>query len=394
MDKYGFSTKSIHSGNEIDINMVTKAKTMPIYETSVFEYDSIEQVDDYLKGNKDNYMYTRLGNPNQRALEELITSLEEGEAGAAFSSGMAAISAVLLSKLSCGDHMISTSVAYGGTTSLLKKELERFGIEISFIELTSEEEIEKNIKPNTKLIYSEIASNPLVRVANMELLSLVSKKHGLKLVIDNTFMTPILYQPLKYGAHMVVHSTTKYINGHSDATGGLAVGEKDWIQDCKRVINNIGAMISPFEAWLTYRGAKTLAVRMERHSNNATEVAKYLQSNNRVNKVFYPALKSHPDYYFAKDMFHNGFGGMMSFEIENNIEKIDKIIKGLKLIKFAPSLAGIATTISHPAKTSHRSLTQEQLAKLDINLGTIRLSVGIEDVDDIISDLDEALKRI
>lgn len=392
--KPGVSTRAVHSGNAIDQRMVTRAKSLPIYETSVFVYESLAQVDDFLVGNPDNYMYTRLGNPNTAALEALIRDLEGGEAALFSASGMASVSAALLGRLGAGDHLIASRELYGTTQSLIEKELSRFGIGATLVDIGDLAAVEAAITPATRLIYTETASNPLVRVSDVPALAALARRRGLKLMVDNTFLSPALYQPLADGADLVLHSTTKYLNGHSDATGGILVGDAEWIAQARRFQINAGGSASPFEAWLTFRGAKTLALRMKAHSANAQVLAEALEAHPQVARVHYPGLTSHPDHALAGRLFPKGASGMLSFTLRGGLEQVDRLIQGLQRTAFAPSLAGVASSITHPGKTSHRALSAEALAELDIHDGTIRVSVGIEDAEDIVADFRQALDRL
>ncbi len=392
--KPGVSTRAVHSGNDVDRRMVTRAKSLPIYETSVFVYDSLAQVDDFLAGNPDNYMYTRLGNPNAAALEALIRELEGGEAALFSASGMASVSAALLGRLGAGDHLIASRELYGTTQSLIEKELSRFGIAATLVNIGDLAAVEAAITPATRLIYTETASNPLVRVSDVPALAALARRRGLKLLVDNTFLSPALYQPLADGADLVLHSTTKYLNGHSDATGGILVGDAEWVAQARRFQINAGGSASPFEAWLTFRGAKTLALRMGAHSANALALAEALEAHPRVARVHYPGLASHPDHALAARLFPKGASGMLGFTLRGGLEQVDRLIQGLRRTAFAPSLAGVASSITHPGKTSHRALSAEALAELDIHDGTIRVSVGIEDADDIVADFRQALDRL
>ncbi len=392
--KPGLSTRSVHSGNNIDQKMVTRPKSLPIYESSVFVYDSLEQVDDFLAGNPDNYMYTRIGNPNHSAVEQLVRDLEGGEAALFSASGMASVSAALLGRLNAGDHLIASRELYGTTQSLIEKELVRFGITATLVEINDLAAVEAAITPTTKIIYTETASNPLVRVSDVSALAKLARARGLKLLVDNTFLSPALYNPLADGADLVLHSTTKYLNGHSDATGGILVGDAEWIAQARRFQINAGGSASPFEAWLTFRGAKTLALRMKAHSANAQVLAEALEAHPKVARVFYPGLPSHPDHALAQRLFPKGASGMLSFTLHGGLDEVDRLIRALKNTAFAPSLAGVASSITHPGKTSHRALSAEALAELDIHDGTIRVSVGIENADDIVADFLWALDRV
>ncbi len=390
----GPSTQAVHAGHDADRRMVTRAKSQPIYQSSVFVYDSLEQVDDFLAGNPDNYMYTRIGNPNHSAVEELLRELEGGEDALFSASGMAAISAALLGVLGAGDHLIASRELYGTTQSLIEKELARFGITSSLLDLNDLAAVEAAITPTTRLIYTETASNPLVRVSNIPALAELAHRHGLKLLVDNTFLSPVLYQPLRDGADLVIHSTTKYLNGHSDAMGGALVGDAQWIAAARRFQINAGGSASPFESWLNFRGAKTLALRMKAHSQNAQALAEALEAHPQVARVFYPGLPSHPDHELAKRLFRKGHSGMLSFTLKGGLDQVDTLIGELQLAAFAPSLAGVASSITHPGKTSHRALSAEALTALDIHDGTIRVSVGIEDSEDIVRDFLQALDAL
>lgn len=390
----GPSTRAVHVGQDADRRMVTRAKSQPIYQSSVFVYDSLEQVDDFLAGNPDNYMYTRIGNPNHSAVEELLRDLEGGEDALFSASGMAAISAALLGVLGAGDHLIASRELYGTTQSLIEKELARFGILATLLDLNDLAAVEAALTPSTKLIYTETASNPLVRVSNIPALGELARRHGLKLLVDNTFLSPVLYQPLRDGADLVVHSTTKYLNGHSDAMGGALVGEAQWIAAARRFQINAGGSASPFESWLNFRGAKTLALRMRAHSQNAQALAEALEAHPQVERVYYPGLPSHPDHELARHLFRKGHSGMLSFTLKGGLDQVDALIGALQLAAFAPSLAGVASSITHPGKTSHRALSAEALTALDIHDGTIRVSVGIEDSEDIVQDFLQALDAL
>jgi cystathionine gamma-synthase len=393
MSTHGFFTRAAHAGEDADRTMTTRPKTMPLYETSVFVYDSLGQTDEFLGGNPDSYMYTRLGNPNQRALEEWGMALEEGEAAHVTSSGMSALMATLLSECSSGDHIVAARDIYGGSQSLLQLEVARFGITVDLVDIQDIDVARSAFRPNTRILLVEIASNPLVRVADIPALSVLARQHQAKLVVDNTFLSPVLFQPLKHGADASVHSTTKYISGHSDAMGGLIVASRDWISRCRRVTHNMGGMMTPFAAWLTLRGAKTLPLRMQRHTENAEAFSLWLERHPSVSSVSYPGLPSHPQYELARRLFPAGCGGILSFDVRGGVDAADRLVRNLKIVKFAPSLAGVTTTISHPGKTSHRGLSPTALTELGISPATIRVSVGIEDLADIQADFDRALTR-
>lgn len=384
-------SKVIHGGSHVEDHMVTRAKTMPIYQTSVFVYDNLDQVEDYLEGNPHNYMYTRLENPNHRSLEQALTLLGEGEDAVIVSSGMAAISTAIMALVEAGDHILVNQEAYGGTISLLNNELSRFGVEISYIAMKDHKEVKKHIKSNTKLILTETVTNPLLNVVDIEGLGQLTKEKGLLLVVDNTFLTPVLYKPLNHGADLEIHSLTKYINGHSDVTAGAIIGRKDLVNQCRRVYRNVGSSINPMEVWLILRGLKTLHLRMKAHSENSLELAKWLQKQPQIKRVHYPMLEDNQGYDLAKKMFPKGCGGMLTFTLHGGLKEANEFIKKTDMFAFAPSLAGVASSLSHPGKTSHRGLTEDQRQAIGIYDGTIRLSVGIEDVQDLLKDLELTL---
>lgn len=387
-------SKVIHGGSHVEDHMVTRAKTMPIYQTSVFVYDNLDQVEDYLEGNPHNYMYTRLENPNHRSLEEALTLLGEGEDAVIVSSGMAAISTAIMALVEAGDHILVNQEAYGGTISLLNNELSRFGVEVSYIAMNDLEEVKNQIKSNTKLILTETVTNPLLNVVDIEGLGQLTKEKDLLLVVDNTFLTPVLYKPLQHGADLEIHSLTKYINGHSDVTAGAIIGRKDLVSQCRRVYRNVGSSINPMEVWLILRGLKTLHLRMRAHSENSLALAKWLEKQPQIKRVHYPMLKDNPGYDLAKDMFPKGCGGMLTFTLHGGLKEANEFIKKTDMFAFAPSLAGVASSLSHPGKTSHRSLTEDQRQAIGIFDGTIRLSVGIEDLQDLLKDLEQTLDSL
>lgn len=389
----GLSTLAVHSGNDIDHGMLTHAKSLPIYQSSVFVYDSLAQLDE-IAGHPDNYIYTRFGNPNPAALERLIGDLEGGEAALFSATGMAAISAALLGNLSAGDHLVASRELYGTTQTLIEDDLARFGIRATLVDIRDLAAVQAAIQPTTRLIYTETASNPLVRLSDIPALAGLARAHGLKLLVDNSFLSPVLYRPLAEGADLVLHSTTKYISGHSDAMGGILVGDPEWVARARRYQITSGGSASPFESWLTFRGAKTLALRMRAHSTNAQALAEAIERHPKVARVYYPGLASHPDHALARRMFRHGCSGMLSFTLDGGLAEADRLIRGLRRAVFAPSLAGVATSVSHPAKTSHRAQSAQALAALDIHDGTVRVSVGIEDVEDIVEDFQQALDQL
>ncbi len=376
----GFSTDSIHAGYTPD--PATNAVIPPIHLTTTYYQEDI--------GKHKGYVYSRSGNPTRDILQKNIAVLEKGKYALAFSSGLAAIHA-LTSVLKAGDHAIVSNDVYGGTFRLFEKFLVDYGIKTTFVDTTRIENIEKAIQPNSKLIHIESPTNPLLAISDIQEIANLAKSKNLLLSVDNTFMTPYFQNPLLLGADIVVHSTTKYLGGHSDLLGGVLIFNSDELYErFKFVQNSIGAVLSPFDCWLLLRSIKTLAVRMERHNKNAMEIAKYLVNHQKIKKVFYPGLESHPQHSIARKQMR-GFGGMISFEVEN-FEFAKTVLKKFKLFTLAESLGGVESLVCHPASMTHASIPKEIREKNGLTDGLIRLSIGIEDIEDLINDLEQALK--
>jgi len=379
--KSGFSTKAIHVGQEPCKE--TGALAVPLYQTSTFALDNLS---------KTKYVYTRTGNPTQAVLEEKMAALEGGEAALGLASGMAAISHALLTIARNGDHVICDDVVYGCTYDLFS-EINRFGIENTFVDTSDLERLKSEIKSNTKLIFLETPTNPTLKMSDLKAISEIAGDVGAKVVVDNTFMTPYFQRPIELGVDVVVHSATKYISGHGDTIAGVAVGEAGFIDSVRKgALKDIGGAISPFNAWLLIRGLKTLSVRMERHEENAMKVAEFLETHPKVERAIYPGLKSHPQYDLGKKQM-DGFGGMVSFVLKDSTQSW-KVINNVKLCTFAVSLGDVDTLIQIPTFMTHKSMPKEEKRRCGITDGLIRLSVGIEDVDDIIGDLSQALDII
>lgn len=388
-----FATKLIHRGEQ-NPESISKSKTLPISMTSVFAFDDVETLDEVYEGKAKGYVYSRNGNPVHDALKEIMFSIDEGEDAQVFSSGMAAVSMSILSLVKAGDHIIADNVLYGGTYQFLKNELSKFNIDVTFVN-TINDSIEKYFRPNTKLVYVETISNPLMEVADLRTISNIAHVHKAKLIVDNTFATPIVCQPIKLGADIVVYSATKYLCGHSDVTGGIVVSDKYLTQNIRNISALYGPMMSPFDAWLLIRSLRTLEIRMIKHSQNAMQLADFLEKHSKVKKVHYPGLKSSPSNKMASKNFINGlYGGMLSIDVVNGERGAYELIRALDTVKFVPSLAGVATSVSYPVKTSHRALNDDELRKAGISRGLIRISTGLEDVDDLISEFDKALNKI
>ncbi|MBF9252390.1 aminotransferase class I/II-fold pyridoxal phosphate-dependent enzyme [Pontibacter sp. 172403-2] len=370
-------------------------KTTPIYQTSVFTFEDLDALEQYFDEPGQSYMYTRYQNPNTDELAQEISELEQGAGAMVTSSGTSALLAAVLTLCKAGDHVLYAEEIYGGSSSLLVQELSRMGLEVSAVPTVDTYTLDKYVQPNTRLLLAETMSNPLLQVLDTQRLAAETKRHNIRLVIDNTFATPILTKPLVLGADIVIHSITKYLSGHSDVTAGVVVcGQADDLERVRKVVKIYGLNLSPFEGWLAARGLKTLRLRMKQHSSNALILAKYLQDHPKVERVWYPGLADHPQHELAKRQGQGMFGGMMSFRIKDEVAAVNRFMQALEHIPFAPSLAGVTTSVSHPLGTSHRSLSAEEQQKLGITVGVIRLSVGIEEPEELIADLEQALEQV
>jgi cystathionine gamma-lyase/cystathionine beta-lyase/cystathionine gamma-lyase/homocysteine desulfhydrase len=375
----GFSTIAIHAGNEPD--SATGAVSVPIYQTSTYAQEGL--------GRHKGYEYARTQNPTRAALEKNIAALEGAAFGYAFSSGMSATDAVL-KLVKAGEHVILGDNTYGGTFRLFSRVLSNYGVEFDLVDTTNISSFERTFRPNTKLVFVETPTNPVMSVTDLKAVSDIAHAQGAKVVCDNTFMSPYLQRPLEFGVDIVVHSTTKYLNGHSDSVGGFVAlndaGDAEWIQFIQ---NSAGAILSPFDSFLVLRGTKTLAVRMQAHDRNGRQVANFLAEHPKVQRVYYPGLASHPQHELAARQ-QKGFGGMVAFET-GSLDNAKNVLESVKLCILGESLGGVESLISHPATMTHASVPAEKRAQLGITDGLVRISVGIEDVEDIIADLDQAL---
>lgn len=398
MKQKQLSTTLIHTG-EVEYakkmaKQVSQPKVLPIYMNSVFSFDDVEVLDAVYEQRAEGYVYSRMCNPGSDAVQEILARAEGADDALVFSSGMAAITTTFLSQVQAGDHIIASSVLYGGVYDFLKNELPRFQIEVDFLNFDTED-ITSYIKENTKIIYTETISNPLMEVADIKRLADIAHQHQCKLIIDNTFATAAVVRPLALGAAIVVYSATKYLGGHSDFTGGAVISDAKTMEHIHRYFTLYGGMMSPFDAWLLARSLRTLDLRMKRHSENAVKVAKFLEDYPCVERVYYPGLSGSPYYALGQRQFTEGrCSGMLSVDIKGGEAGASAFIKACKTIKLVPSLAGVSTTISYPAKTSHRSLNEEEMRKAGISMGQLRISVGLEDIDDILAELEYALKAI
>jgi cystathionine beta-lyase/cystathionine gamma-synthase len=378
----GFATTAVHTGSEPD--EATGAVTVPIYQTSTYAQDGL--------GKHKGYEYARTQNPTRSAVERNIAALEGARFGFAFASGMAAIDATLR-LVKAGEHVVVSDNTYGGTARLFNRILTNYGITFDYVDTSEPLNVEAAIKPNTKMLFVETPTNPVMVVTDLKEVSEIAHRAGARVVCDNTFMSPYLQRPLQFGVDIVVHSTTKYLNGHSDGIGGIVVlnDEEDanWIGF---VQNSAGAILSPFDSFLVMRGTKTLALRMEQHDKSGRAVAAFLEEHPKVLKVYYPGSASHPQHALARRQQY-GFGGMVSFDV-GSLANARTVLESVKLCTLAESLGGVESLISHPATMTHASVDEAKRQRIGITDGLVRISVGIEDTDDIIADLDQALEKI
>ena len=358
------------------------AVTLPIFQTSTYEADGVSD------------RYLRLSNtPNHQALHQKLAALEGGEAALVTASGMAAIATTLLACLDAGDHLLAQDCLYGGTHGLITRDMVRLGLNFDFIQGDDPDSWRRCLKPNTRILYVESITNPLMQVADLEALARFAREHGLISVIDNTFPTPVNFRPLKWGFDLSVHSGTKYLNGHSDIVAGAVIGSRGHIRKIHHTANHLGGSLDPHAAFLLHRGIKTLALRVEAQNRGALELAEFLQTRPGVARVIYPGLKDHPDHQRASRLF-KGFGGMLSFELHGETEAAERFLKALRLPVNAPSLGGVESLITRPATSSHAELSREERRLAGISEGLIRLSVGLEAPQDLIRDLDSALEAV
>ena len=392
MKKCGLGTTAIHAGT---LKNLYGTLAMPIYQTSTFIFDSAEQGGRRFALEEAGYIYTRLGNPTTTVLENKIAALEEGEAAVATSSGMGAISSTLWTVLKAGDHIVTDKTLYGCTFALMNHGLTKFGVEVTFVDTSNLDEVKKAMKKNTRVVYLETPANPNLKIVDLEALSKIAHTNPNTLVIvDNTFATPYMQKPLKLGADIVVHSVTKYINGHGDVIAGLVITNKELADQIRFVglKDMTGAVIGPQEAYYIIRGMKTFEIRMERHCKNARAVVDFLNKHPKIEKVYYPGLETHPGYEIAKKQMKD-FGAMISFELKGGFEAGKALLNNLSLCSLAVSLGDTETLIQHPASMTHSPYTKEEREAAGITDGLVRLSVGLENVEDIIADLEQGLEK-
>jgi len=394
-DVCGFGTRAIHAGNVKDAQY--GALSTPIYQTSTFIFDSCEQGGRRFAGEEGGYIYTRLGNPTVSVLENKVAALEGGEACVATGSGMGAISSCLWTIAGAGKHILADGTLYGCTYALLSHGMARYGVEVDFVDTTDMKAVKAHLKPNTVAVYLETPANPNLKITDIAAVAKAAHRFNpdIKVVCDNTFASPALQNPLALGADVVVHSATKYLNGHGDVIAGFVVGKTDFINEVRMfgLKDMTGAVLDPFAAFLILRGLKTLELRMQRHCESADKIAKFLAKHPAVEKVYYPGLRDHPGHKIAAKQMKD-FGGMISFEVKGGKEAGVKLVDSLKLITVAVSLGDAESLIEHPASMTHSTYTPEELEASGIAPGLIRLSVGLENVEDIIADLDQALAKL
>ena len=391
----GFATKQIHTAH-IDIPGINPL-AMPIFQSSTFVFDNTKQGASRFSGEESGYIYTRLGNPNANQIAQKLAVLENAEAGLVMGSGMGAITTVMWTALKAGDHLLADDSLYGCTFSFFTHGLTRYGVEVTLVDFRDIELVKANIRPNTKVVYFETPTNPNLKLIDIEKVAKVAHSYNsdIKVIVDNTFCTPYIQRPLDLGADVVVHSATKYLNGHGDVIAGFVVGSAEFITKVKMfgLKDMTGATLGPFESWLILRGLKSLEIRVERHTASAKKIAEYLYNNDKVEHVNYPGLPTHPGHEIAKRQMKD-FGGMISFEIKGGKEAGMKFCNALKLCTIAVSLGDAETLIEHPASMTHSTYGPEDLKAAGISAGLIRLSVGLENADDIIADMQQAFDSI
>lgn len=386
----GIGTIAIHGGHEKN---PFGALSTPIYQTSTFIFDNVEQGGARFAGKEDGYIYSRLGNPTVSVAEKKMALLEGGEACVATGSGMGAIASTLWTLIKAGDHILADKVLYGCTFALLSHGLTKFNVEVDFIDMSDLDLVKKSIKANTKVIYLETPANPNLKICDIKAISQIAHNNkDIQVIVDNTFATPYCQRPLELGADIVVHSATKYLNGHGDVIAGFAIGKENVISQVRLfgIKDMTGSVLSPHDASLIIRGLKTLEIRMQKHCENAQKVAYFLNNHEKVEKVYYPGLSSHQGFDIAKEQMSN-FGGIISFELKAGFEGGKKLLNSLELCSLAVSLGDTETLIQHPASMTHSAYTKEELENAGLSVGLVRLSVGLENVDDIILDLENGL---
>lgn len=386
----GFTTRAMRT--EVDLGEARPA-SVPIYQTSTYSFEDPQALAELIRRGKDaGFVYSRWHNPTRDALEKVAADLEGGERAVSFSSGMASISTTLLALARAGDHVVSSPALYGGSFSLMTKLLPRWGIETTLADSHRVGDLVDAMRANTRACYTETIGNPRMQVADLEALSAACRERNIALVVDNTFASPYLCNPLAHGANVVVHSSTKYIGGHHDLTGGLSIGDHETLGEVRELSIDLGGIAGPFDAWLALRGVQTLALRMDRHCATARALARFLENHDKVSAVWYPGLESHPDHEIARRMLRD-FSGMLSFELAGGLEAGQRFQEALEVALVAPSLGGVHTLAVHPPTVTHTQMTSEERVAQGITDGLVRVSVGIEDSEDVLEDFERALEK-
>ncbi len=387
----GFNTKLVHAGAYED---VFGSAVTPIYQTSTFAFKNAQHGADCFAGKSDGFIYTRIGNPTIKAFEDAMAELENGVGGVATSSGMAAVSSVYMALLGAGKHIVCSASVYGPSRGVLERDFSRFGVEMTFIDTSDLQQIKDAIQENTTVLYIETPTNPTMQLTDLVEASKIAHKHGITVVVDNTFSSPYLQKPLNLGCDVVLHSVTKYINGHADIVGGVIIAkEQDMYKKIRASMVYLGGNMDPHQAFLTHRGLKTLSIRMDKAEESAMKVAQYLENHPKIDWILYPGLKSHPQHELAKKQM-SGFSSMISFGLKGGLDAGRTLMDNVHLALLAVSLGGVETLIQHPASMTHAGMTKEAREQADISDGLVRFSVGIEDAEDIIKDLEQALAKV
>ena len=387
--EFSFETEILHKGAYIDL-LASNPETAPIYLTTAFNVEDLDDLQERcsVKG----FCYNRNRNPNRSALIDLMTYLEKGENSIICSSGMAAISTIMLSLLKTGDHILSDQTLYGETIDLFSKVLSTYGVDVTYVDFTDLAAIKAAIRPNTKVFYTETVSNPMITVVDLDAVAKIAHNTNALLIVDNTFMTALAVRPLEHGADLVINSLTKFANGHSDAVAGSVTGSEELIKKAWDLQVLLGSTSDAFSSWLVQRGIRTMELRVQKQMDNAAALAKALDKSPYVLKVHHPSLPTHPQHELAGKLFKNGYGGMLSFELPSDKKKINAFLRKLNLAHYAMTLGGYRTTIAHPVSSSHYNIPEEERLKMGITFGMLRISVGIEKAEDLIADFNDALK--
>jgi cystathionine gamma-synthase len=387
------ASRIAHAGEQ-STESLTDPLVTPIYQTTVYSYPDISAVDDVYEHREPGYIYSRYGMPNHRLLESAMAELEGTQTGLATATGMSAISAVIFGMLSAGDRIVASNQVYGGTRNLLDLDVQRLGIEVTYVDALDLDQVREALSEPAGMLYVEGITNPTINVLDLEALGEIAREADVLFVVDSTFATPIHATPFEYGADIVIHSTTKFIGGHNDVSGGMVLGSEELLDPVRQVSIRFGGIGGPFDAWLVLRGLKTLALRMRQSSSNALKLAEALQGHRAVSRVRYPGLASHPQHKIARRMLRGGFGSMLSIDLHGGRSAVETVIKRLEMIRFVETLGGLGTTVVHPATTSHRSVDQSVKEELEISDGLLRFSIGIEEPEDLIDEVVSALDAV